>query len=65
MQETIEKTKNQAVKEVADQDYKYGFVTNVQSDIVPEGLNEDIITLISQKKRRTLFYARMETQCLP
>ena len=48
-------TSNQAVKEIAQQDYKYGFVTNVESDIIPKGLNEDIITLISQKKEEPPF----------
>lgn len=31
-------------------DYKYGFTTDVTTDIVQRGLNEDIIRLISQKK---------------
>ena len=31
-------------------DYKYGFVTDVESDSAPPGLNEDIIRLISRKK---------------
>jgi Fe-S cluster assembly protein SufB len=30
--------------------YKYGFVTDVESDLAPKGLNEDIIRLISAKK---------------
>lgn len=30
--------------------YKYGFVTDIEADTVPIGLNEDIIRLISQKK---------------
>jgi len=32
------------------QPYKYGFVTDIEADSVPPGLNEDIIRLISQKK---------------
>ncbi len=32
------------------QPYKYGFVTDIESDVVPPGLNEDIIRLISAKK---------------
>ncbi len=32
------------------QPYKYGFVTDIESDNVPAGLNEDIIRLISAKK---------------
>jgi Fe-S cluster assembly protein SufB len=31
-------------------EYKYGFVTNIETETVPKGLNEDIIRLISQKK---------------
>ncbi|KKK99256.1 hypothetical protein LCGC14_2634580, partial [marine sediment metagenome] len=33
-----------------DSDYKWGFVTDVESDVAPKGLNEDIIRLISGKK---------------
>jgi len=32
------------------QPYKYGFVTDIESDIVPAGLNEDVVRLISAKK---------------
>lgn len=31
-------------------EYKYGFVSDIDTDIIPTGLNEDIIRLISQKK---------------
>lgn len=31
-------------------EYKYGFVTDIDTDIIPRGLSEDIIRLISQKK---------------
>tara|TARA_X000001036_G_C20542306_1_gene750851 strand:+ start:856 stop:1059 length:204 start_codon:yes stop_codon:yes gene_type:complete len=30
--------------------YKYGFVTDIESDKIPKGLNEDVIRLISKKK---------------
>jgi Fe-S cluster assembly protein SufB len=30
--------------------YKYGFVTDIEQDIIPKGLNEDVIRLISKKK---------------
>lgn len=33
-----------------DTSYKYGFVTDIETDTVPKGLNEDIIRLISGKK---------------
>ena len=38
------------LQEVADSDYKYGFVTNIEADTVPKGLNEAVIRLISEKK---------------
>ena len=37
------------------QPYKYGFVTDIESDVVPPGLNEDIIRLISAKKGEPAF----------
>lgn len=32
------------------QEYKYGFVTDIESDVIPRGLSEDTIRLISEKK---------------
>src|SRR5688572_9559490 len=43
-------TKNEQVVAIANQDYKWGFVSPLQEDTVPPGLNEDIIRLISSKK---------------
>ena len=31
------------IKDITSQEYKYGFTTDVETDIVPAGLNEDII----------------------
>ena len=42
---------NKYVKELTQEKYKYGFTTDVQTDIIPKGLNEDVIKLISAKKR--------------
>ncbi len=39
-----------APEDLVDQEYKYGFVTEVEQDIVPPGLSEDVIRLISAKK---------------
>jgi Fe-S cluster assembly protein SufB len=36
--------------ETLEADYKYGFVTDIETDVVPKGLNEEIIRLISSKK---------------
>ncbi len=41
---------NLEIQEIASQEYKYGFVTNIEADVVPPGLNEDIIRFISAKK---------------
>jgi len=38
----------QTVEETAD--YKYGFVTDIETEVAPKGLNEDIIRFISAKK---------------
>src|SRR2546427_9201302 len=37
-------------EQMAKQEYKYGFVTDVEMETVPKGLNEDVIRLISGKK---------------
>jgi len=42
-------------KKLVNQPYKYGFVTNIEADTVPRGLNEDIIRLISAKKNEPEF----------
>ena len=39
-----------AIEEVVGNDYNYGFVTDVEVDAVPPGLNEDVIRTISEKK---------------
>jgi len=41
---------NPTIEQIANQDYKYGFVTDIEADQVPPGLNEDIVRLISEKK---------------
>ena len=36
--------------EITQSDYKYGFTTDIETDVIPMGLNEDVIRLISAKK---------------
>lgn len=43
-------TKNAYVRQVAEQKYEYGFTTDVHTDIIEKGLNEDVVRLISSKK---------------
>jgi Fe-S cluster assembly protein SufB len=38
------------VELLGNQEYKYGFVTDIESDVIPRGLNEDTIRLIVEKK---------------
>ena len=40
----------QTVEELANQEYKYGFVTDVETDAIPVGLDEGVVELISAKK---------------
>src|SRR5215470_5641250 len=39
------------IDEFANRDYKWGFVTDIEQETVPRGLSEDIVRLISAKKR--------------
>lgn len=41
---------NEFVRRIANEKYKYGFTTDVHTEIIDKGLNEDVVRLISQKK---------------
>lgn len=41
---------NEILSDVTANEYKYGFVTDIETDIIPKGLSEEIIRHISQKK---------------
>ena len=41
---------NDFVRQVAEQKYEFGFTTDVHTDIIDKGLNEDVVRLISEKK---------------
>jgi Fe-S cluster assembly protein SufB len=41
---------NKVLEEVTGSDYKYGFVSDIENDSAPVGLNEDTVRLISKKK---------------
>ena len=43
------------VEDLANQEYKYGFVTDIEQDEIPRGLNEEIVRLISAKKNEPEF----------
>ena len=50
------------VRELAGQEYQYGFSTDLDTDVVPRGLSEDVITMISAKKNEPdwLFQWRLQ-----
>ena len=48
-------TSNKLIKDVADQAYKYGFVTEIETEQAPRGLNEEIVRWISAKKNEPEF----------
>jgi len=43
------------IRNLAQQDYKWGFVTEIEEERIPKGLNEDVIRLISAKKHEPEF----------
>jgi Fe-S cluster assembly protein SufB len=43
------------INELANREYKYGFVTDIEADTIPKGLNEQVIRLLSAKKNEPEF----------
>ena len=48
--EEVKNEKNAYVRSVAEQKYEFGFTTDIDTDIIEKGLNEDVVRLISAKK---------------
>ena len=48
-------SETQAIEELAEREYKHGFVTDIEADSAPPGLSEDIIHFISKKKNEPQF----------
>jgi Fe-S cluster assembly protein SufB len=48
-------TATSTIEELANREYKHGFVTEIPADTIPRGLNEDVIRLISTKKHEPEF----------
>ena len=46
----MQENDNELVRHIAEQKYEYGFTTNVNTEIIEKGLNEDVVRLISAKK---------------
>ncbi len=48
-------TSTQEIDDFVQQPYKQGFVTDIEADVLPAGLNEDVISRISEKKNEPGF----------
>ena len=48
-------TSTSTIQELANKEYQYGFVTDIESESIPRGLNEDIVRMISAKKNEPEF----------
>lgn len=46
----MQENQDSILEEVTSGDYKYGFVTDIDTEVIPVGLNEDVVRLISAKK---------------
>ena len=55
-------TATETIESLVKQEYKYGFVTDVESESAPPGLSEDIIRLISAKKKEPAVADRLAAQ---
>jgi len=47
----MEKDQDKIISDVTSGDYKYGFYTDIETERIPKGLNEDVVRLISLKKK--------------
>ena len=44
-------TETEELEKLAQEEYKYGFYTDIESESLPPGLNEQVIQVISKKKK--------------
>ena len=51
----MESDPNKIIGEVTQSDYKYGFVTDIETEYAPKGLSEDTVRFISEKKNEPAF----------
>ncbi len=48
-------TEQETIEQFTRQEYKWGFTTDIEMEVAPKGLNEDIVRLISRKKKEPEF----------
>ena len=51
----MEKQQNKEINEFLKKNYEYGFETDIESETLPPGINEDVIRIISEKKKEPEF----------
>ena len=51
MSEQKRQSEDELLEKVTSSEYKYGFTTDVESDTIPKGLSEDVVRIISAKKK--------------
>ena len=51
----LKKETNFEINQVINKSYKYGFVTNIEKEDFPSGIDENIVKLISTKKNEPKF----------
>jgi Fe-S cluster assembly protein SufB len=54
----------ETVRDYTGHEYKYGFVTEIEADIVPKGLDEDVVRLISRKKNEPAWMTEWRLKAL-
>ncbi|MGE3920988.1 MAG: Fe-S cluster assembly protein SufB, partial [Gammaproteobacteria bacterium] len=55
-------SKVKPIEKLVQQEYKHGFVTSIEQDTIPCGLNEDVVRLISAKKNEPEFMLEWRLQ---
>ena len=53
--QTIMENQDKLLSDITTKEYEYGFVTDIETDVIPKGLNEDVVRLISMKKNEPEF----------
>ena len=48
--------KNKEINEFLNKSYEYGFTTEIESETIPPGLDEEVVTLISKMKMSLNFF---------
>ncbi len=51
----MKKEQDKIINDITQGEYKYGFYTDVETDFIPKGLSEDVVRLISEKKKEPEF----------